>query len=179
MSDQKRRTPERRLATAYHEAGHAVVHALLGLTNHKVSIRPEGADDGQCLTPSVPQCTARTWREQRSIARKQIVGCYAGLYAERLVDPYAPDWRGREDEDNARFLSRTFEVFPRNFSYVGDSEHLRFLDKLRAESRRLVHQYREAIAAVAEQLLRKKELDGEEVKQIIEPYLKGMDRFGR
>jgi ATP-dependent Zn protease len=168
-------SPERSLkelrATAYHEAGHAVITIVQGLTLKKVSIVPGEDYNGLSVEPAVAGYDFSNAREARSIARMLIIGCYAGMPAERLVDPDAPDSHGEDDEDNAFRLSREHQVLPRYCSIVGDEYHWKYLDKLRAEARRLVKKHRRAIAKVADELLQEQELDGAKAKNLIEPLL--------
>jgi hypothetical protein len=166
-------------ATAYHEAGHAVANVALGLAINKVSIIPgedhHGLDyTGICVSPGVLDYhypSAGVVREQRAVARAHIVACYAGMAAQRLVDPHRPDEHAAGDEENAMELSRLFGVFPRGCSRVGDEAHLRYLDKLRAEARRLVRKHWRAVAELAEELLQCEVLSGPEAEKIIRPLL--------
>lgn len=82
-----------------------------------------------------------------------------------------PDSNGADDECDAFELSRTYNVVPRHRCNIGDEYHLAFLRKLQKEAeRRLVLRHREAIAALAEELLKKTEMNHEQVKKVIEPF---------
>lgn len=166
-----KRTPEDLRATAYHEAGHAVVTFAQGLTIDTVSIIPAEDYNGICLEPSVLGYRFESWRDRRAIARALIVVCYAGMHAQRLVDPNAADWHGDGDESDAFQLSQNYEVLPRYCSWVGDDAHDRYLDRLRQEAKRLVMKHRTAIAALAEALLQEKEVDRSAAEAIVEPLL--------
>jgi ATP-dependent Zn protease len=163
--------PVRPLLLAYHEAGHAVVGIALGLAVKHVEIGREGTSLGRCLAPTPLGYHAASRREQRSIARDEILATYAGLAAERLIDPDAPDYHGADDDEYAFDLSRQFEVMPRRCSYVGDDAHDAYLARLRREAGRLVLRHRSAIAALAETLLQRKRLEGPEVEAIVKPLL--------
>ena len=78
-------TTEPREQTAYHEAGHAVATIVQGLTVNKVTIRRRGDYLGVCVEPGVVMYKSYTRRERRQIARAVIIGCYAGIEAERLA----------------------------------------------------------------------------------------------
>lgn len=166
---EKRRTPAQRRATAYHEAGHAVVFHYFGMISDEVSIVP-GDDFVGTHTHAPPIMFEATTRERRSLARGMIVSCYAGLAAQRLVGSDAPDWCADSDEENAFYLSREYQVFPRTISYVGDEFHDRYLDRLRGEARRLVQRLRPYIAKLAEALLKSKKgkLSGKQVAKLLE-----------
>jgi hypothetical protein len=159
------------LATAYHEAGHAVITFAQGLTVHKVSIVPGEEYNGVCVEPGVARYHPSNSREQRAIARAQIVSYYAGMPAQRLVNPKPPEHHGASDEDAAFALSRQFLVLPRYCSHIGDERHDAYRRRLRQEACRLVGKHRRAIDLLASHLFRRQELQGEEALRLIEPLL--------
>lgn len=158
-------------ATAYHEAGHAVVSLALGLAIDHVSILAGKGYTGSCTGPSVLGYEAANQREQRSIARALILSCYAGMHAQRLVDPDAPEEQGFDDDADAFNLSQNCAVLPRSCQTVGDEQHIAYLDRLRQEARRLVRRHRRAIGVLAQALLRRNELNAAEAKAIVQPFL--------
>jgi ATP-dependent Zn protease len=162
------RSDEELRATAYHEAGHAVITVVQGLTINKVSIVPGHDYNGICSQPGVAGYHYSNRREERSIARAIIIGLYAGMPAQRLVDPNPPAFHGQDDEDDAYELSRRHRVLPRHCDIEGDEYHLAYLERLRAEAQRLVRGHRWVIAKVAEELLQRQELDGAEAEELIE-----------
>jgi ATP-dependent Zn protease len=119
----QKRTPEQIRATAYHEAGHAVVHVAMGLVNNKVSIIPGKDYNGVCHAPNVLGYYETHKSKRRAIGRALIIGCYAGLHAQQLVDAAPEEYHGASDDSLALELSRTWGVLPRGCSYVGDDEH--------------------------------------------------------
>jgi ATP-dependent Zn protease len=157
--------------TAYHEAGHAVVDLALGLTVQKVSIVPDDASNGFCRGPSVQLYEASGRKERRTVARAAIISCYAGLEAQRLVDPNPAEHHGDGDEDEAFELSRRWGVLPGRCDFIGDDRHQAYLDRLRTEARRLVKRQRAAVARLAAELLARRELEGAEVERIVLPLL--------
>jgi ATP-dependent Zn protease len=167
----QKRTPQELRATAYHEAGHAVAAIAQGLTIHKVSIVPGVGYYGVCFSLSVLHYVFRSQKERREIAEGIIIGCYAGLPAQQLVDPNPKKYHGRQDEDNAYDVSRRWEVLPRNCRQVNDDAHKKYLDRLRNKARQLVNEQRNAIAALAEELLQNQELDSAAAEAIVEPLL--------
>ena len=160
-----------RQGTAYHEAGHAVVSLVLGLIVERVSIIAGDDSEGRCTGPSVLACHSSGRKAQRVTARANIVACFAGMPAQRLVDPQAPDYHGEQDDEDAFELSRQFEVLPRGCSHVGDDRHWEFLNKLRTEAARCVRRNKQAIAALAQALLIQSELAGDAVERIVRPLL--------
>ena len=76
-------SPEEKLATAYHEAGHAIINLEVPEADplHKVTIIPRGRALG--LTMSLPEkdrySISKTWMESR------IAICFGGRIAEQLI----------------------------------------------------------------------------------------------
>jgi ATP-dependent Zn protease len=168
---QRPRPPELE-CTAYHEAGHAVAALALGLSVNTISIVPD--PDGECagfvLSPGVLGYETSSSREQKEIARRCIVRLYAGMEAQRLVDPDPADYHDEDDEDNAFDLAREYALGPRG-GHVGDDRHRDYLERLRVKARRLIHRHRAAVDRLAEELLAHKELSGAEVERIVRPFL--------
>ena len=166
------RTPAALLATAYHEAGHVVVAAHFGLPITDVTIVPSGDALGKATHPSPLMLDLEgTAAARRRAAREMIVAAYAGLAAQRLVEPQAPDFHGSADEENAMCLSQKYAVLPRNCGFVGDEAHEAYLEKLRGEAKRLVRRLRMAIDALARELLGRKTIPGGEAVSIADRFL--------
>ena len=164
------RDPDALRATAYHEAGHAVAEVVQGLSVSSASIVADADDDslGRCYSPPVLGYEFNSAREQRQVARASIVGCYAGVEAQRLVDPAPADFHGQADDEQAFAVSREYAVLPRSCEFVGDDAHMAYLERLRREARRLVRKHRRAVEAVAEALLQHETLDGVDIEAIVE-----------
>jgi ATP-dependent Zn protease len=160
-------------ATAYHEAGHAVVMLAFGLEIDEATISPDAERDsnGHISHPPPLGYITTGVRDRRSLVRAMILSSYAGMEAERLVDPDAPHYHGAGDADTAFYLSRTYEVLPRKMEYVGDDAHWRFLDRLKSEARHIVHDLRGPIGRLADELLSKTRLTGAEVEALVAPML--------
>ncbi|MGO9665730.1 MAG: hypothetical protein ACLP66_20765 [Polyangia bacterium] len=161
-------------ATAYHEAGHAVLMAYFGLGFSDVTIAPDAErdSDGHITHPSplgYEGCDGK--RERRAVARQLILMAYAGVAAERLIQPDAPDYHGASDEENAFQLSRTYGVQPRHLSFVGDAQHWEFLGRLQNEARGLVLRLRAPIAKLADELLSRTTLTWAEVEAVVGPMI--------
>jgi hypothetical protein len=158
-------------ATALHEAGHAVVHLYFGLPIIRVTIDPDGDVLGSMAHHSPMMIDVPSGRGRRQIARQMILGCFAGLHAQRLVDTHAPECHGSEDVHNAWTLSRDYGVLPRWCDYIGDDAHADFMNRLQMESRRLVQRLRVPIEILAEHLLLSRTMIAEEVESVITPHL--------
>ncbi len=146
-------------ATAFHEAGHAVVLLHFGLPFTEVTICPGAGSLGHITHPPPLGVEHQGARERRTIARRQILAAYAGLEAERLIAPDAPEACAEGDHDAAVELSRAHQVMPRGPVHVMDERHLKFLEGLRAESRRLVRRLCAPIERLAVALLAAETLD--------------------
>jgi hypothetical protein len=107
-------------------------------------------------------------REYRSNARALILSTYAGMHAQRLVDPDAPDFHGESDGNLAFEISVRCQVFPQYCDRVGDTRHREYLDRLSGEARLLVKRHGKVIEKFAELLLQRKELEGAEAEEFIQ-----------
>lgn len=84
-------TPTHDEATAYHEAGHAVVALALGRPVHRVSVLPNQERLGQCEFRKGVFRPSEDWLEQ------EILIALAGMAAEaRHTGQYARDGAGRD-----------------------------------------------------------------------------------
>jgi len=162
-------------ATAFHEAGHAVVALYFGYLFHEVSILPSAEHDSYGHVTHAPPLLydCRNAREQKTLARQMILSAYAGLPSQRLVQPAAPDFYGDADDDNALSLSCDYHVFPRRRSvgFIGDGMHVAYLGRLKREARRLVSMLRTPIEKLAEALLDRTTLTGKEADEMVRPLL--------
>lgn len=158
--------------TAFHEAGHTVVGLYLGYIPGEISIAPSAEHDSHGHVTHGPPLMydCRTARERKTLARQMILASYAGLPAQRLVDPTAAEYEGNSDDENAFWLSRTHGIFPRWLSHVGDDRHHQHLARLKRESSRLVFMLRTAIEKLAEALLERTTLTGEEADMEYVPH---------
>lgn len=95
-----------------------------------------------------------------------IIAAYAGVPAQRMVDPDADSGWGAEDDRNAWELSRIYELFPPGTSYWGDTVHQAYMEGLRDQAGRLVTRLRKPIAAVAAALVERESMTGEEALEV-------------
>jgi ATP-dependent Zn protease len=139
--------------TAYHEAGHAVIAYRLGYQVEKASIiRRRGTLGRVHVQP-------RTSPDDIKIN-------LAGQLAEALVNANGGDIQlgSIGDWQNARRNARKFV----DLGFIGRREKDVLIEELLHDTRALVHRDREAIAAVAEALLERKTLTGDDIRRIME-----------
>jgi hypothetical protein len=143
-----RRTLER---TAYHEAGHAVMHCLLHVPFRRVSVRRGVGSVGRIIP--LRECEASSLRD----AVRLILCLYAGTWATKIRtgrhdgfwDAAGSDWSKAEsialdrgcDEDD--------------------------LGKLWDKTPRVLRQHWPAVEAIAKELLKHGEMSGKRVRQIV------------
>ena len=186
---------EEKKNTAYHEAGHAVVAALLEQADplHKVTIIPRGQALG--ITMQLPLDDKHTYT--RAYLRDQLAILMGGRIAEELFMEHMTTGAGN-DLERATALARqmvcewgmsgmgpvTFgrrdeEVFlgreiTRHRSYSEatairiDSEVQSLLSEGYSRARKLIEDNADGLARIADALLEREVLDGAEVKALIE-----------
>jgi ATP-dependent Zn protease len=139
--------------TAYHEAGHAVIALRLGYEIGKVTIKRRYTFLGSA------EIRNRTSPDDIRIN-------LAGPLAEGLVNPNDEDIQlgSLSDWRNARRSAREFV----ELGFIGDREGGILIEELLQETRALVRRDRKAIAAVAEALLNRKTLSGDDIRRIVE-----------
>jgi len=139
--------------TAYHEAGHAVIALRLGYEIRKVTIVPRRGSLGRA------EIRNRTSPDDIRIS-------LAGALAEALVNPTPSDIQdgSRTDWRNARRSTREFAAL----GFIGPREKGILIEELLQETRALVRRDKKAIARVAEALLKRWTLTGDDIKRIVE-----------
>lgn len=169
--------------TAYHEAGHVVVSVALGFPIDKVTIKRHrdplwGVFLGETARPGLRTLEgAAEPREFRRMVRDSIISTYAGFEAELICDPGANPKHAKHDWDEAWSAPSHYSVFPRGCRQVGDEVYEAFLLRQRQTARLLARKHWRAIEAVAEALLRRGTLSGEEVQAIALPFLGSSKRI--
>src|SRR4051812_6885917 len=191
MSESERRTP------AYHEAGHALVAKLLEKLSdpvHKVTIIPRGPALG--LTQQLPKedrlSMSRDFAKARlavmmggRVAEEIVFGQFttgagndikqASNLARRMVTEFGmSDVIGpisyASDEESI-FLGRDFTSRSRNYSEAVanqiDDEVRKFILDSHEEARRLLSEHREILDRLANALLERETLDGDEVDALV------------
>ena len=154
---------EERVYVAYHEAGHIVVGAHLGLPLGGATIVPEGRISGSCGDECNPRYYEfRTRRSQKAWTRKAIISLYAGDEAELLLDPDHTPGGGGSDRSAAYDLSVDFEIFPDGIEFIGDDLHDEYLENLQAEAREILERRWSLVAKIAGALLERGTLSKDE-----------------
>ena len=188
-------TDEEKKTTAYHEGGHAIVAALLPDADplHKVTIIPRGQALG--LTMQLPMEDKYT--HKREYLKAQLAILMGGRVAEEIemdqmttgagndieratdlsrrmvcewgMSPMGPMTFGKKEEQI--FLGREISQH-RDYSEATairiDAEVSNLVKWGYTEAKRILTEHRPALIAVAEALLEREVLDGEEVKTLID-----------
>ncbi len=182
---------EERAATAYHEAGHAVVQALIRHADpiHKVTIIPRGQALG--ATFSLPEKDRYGFGRRYLLATMRVL-CGGRIAEERRTGDVSSGAAMdiRQVTDFARHMilewgmseklgfvhysgSDTREVFipERDYSEetarIIDQEVRRFIDEAYEEARTIIDQHWDKVTAIAEALLKYETLQGDEVIRLI------------
>lgn len=154
---------ERRVA--YHEAGHAVAASILGFHIIEVSIGDDGKFQGYCaVMPPDPTPGGLSIGEyEAAIIRK-----HAGMRALFQVSADPQDLvseAARLDAEAARQMANDarnqFEAL------AGHADLTAWYDALLNRTVTLVEEYWQAISAIAEMLLERRRMDGQEVQATI------------
>ena len=155
-----------RIATAYHEAGHAVMAVSLGRTIHKATIAPAKIQTGGTRMGAVKLERGRR-KSGQDWLEDEVLILFAGMVAEaqftgsRCTQGAASDLRAIEK------LLCTRAQTERQFEKL----HRRLLDKTEHLLSDQVHE--KAIAVVAEQLLLHETIKGRLVKHYFEQVTGG------
>jgi cell division protease FtsH len=185
---------ERRM-TAIHEAGHALLHYFLKNADplHKVTIVPHG----RALGVTLPLPEEDIYSHTRGWIEDWIAICYGGWIAEKLIfnetttgtkhdiqqatdmarhmvcewgmaEEMGPVAYGQEEEpiflgkEIARHKDYSEETARRIDKAVKE-----ILDKARGEAERIIHEQKTGLEALADALLSRETLVGDEVRQIL------------
>jgi cell division protease FtsH len=180
-----------RVATAYHEAGHAVVQVLLEDADpvHKVTIIPRGNMGG--ATFSLPekdrygfgklylQATMRVLCGGRIAEERKTADVSSGASMDiQMVTQYARhmilEWGMSDKLGFVNYAgSDTRESFIPEKDYsdetarIIDEEVKMIIDQAYADARRLLDQNWDKVVAIAEALLKYETLQGEEIKRLM------------
>ncbi|HHQ47536.1 MAG TPA: ATP-dependent metallopeptidase FtsH/Yme1/Tma family protein [Acidobacteria bacterium] len=195
---------EEKTLTAYHEAGHALVAAIVPEADplHKVTIIPRGMALG--LTQQLPLEDRYTYKKTYlkanlrvlmggRLAEELIFGAEqittgAGNDLERVTDlarKMVCEWGMSESMGPLTFGQKEESIFlgreiTRHQDYSNetavqiDREVRRIVDEAYSGARIILEEHRKALEAVAESLLENEVLDGEEVYDLIEQH-SGLD----
>jgi cell division protease FtsH len=188
-------TDEEKKITAYHEAGHALLAALLPHTDplHKVTIIPRGMALG--LTQQLPTEDKHNWSKDQLESR--IAVCMGGRIAEDMTfgqittgaqndieqatemarkmvcewgmsETLGPLTYGKKEE--AIFLGKEFnrhQDYSEATALKIDSEVKRIVSEQYDRAARILTERRPVLVQVAEALLEHEVLDGEQIQQVL------------
>ena len=187
-------TAEEKRATAYHEAGHTLLHYYLKNADplHKVTIIPHGRALG--LTMSLPEKDAYT--KNRSFLEDRIKICMGGYVAEdivygetttgtsndikqatqmarRMVTEWGMSALGfvsLSDDDEPLFLGREIarhKDYSEETARRIDEEVGKILDKCMDDTRNILTTHRDQLDALTEALVQKETLDDKEIREML------------
>jgi hypothetical protein len=156
-------------ATAYHEAGHAVVGwRLYGIRKRGASIIPDldagslGHVHARVVLGGRPDVTPSG--SVRLKVENQVIGLLAGAEAQRKYNP-----RSLRNYGHSSDYQRAIDLL--SYFTSGNEELGLYFKLLRLRSRRMVDRLWPAIKAVAAELLIKKSLPGPEISKVIHSAL--------
>jgi ATP-dependent Zn protease len=155
--------------SAYHEAGHAFMAICVGAQIHSVTIDPDWDDgpqrfgDAQIIWPAGVVGPKQT-------AEKRILVALAGPVAEMIHtgDPFHPglvaEWSG--DWNDAWKSSESLHADQQRRLACLESLTVQLYQALRKD------EYWAAVASIADHLLAHETLEGEQVEEIVGPWLR-------
>jgi|ERR1039458_1297301 hypothetical protein len=172
-------------ATAYHEAGHAVVGIALGLNIDSVSMRRRkgrfGPEQASVVFTEYWGVKNFGLRARFEFAKSYVTCMFAGYEAQRLVDSdLVSTFTAEGDRKNAVCFLPEEKLFPdgrpkyiRGCKKFGDEAYWRWLDNRQKDARRIVRREKAAIAAVARTLMtaEKKDFTHDEIEESLNPLL--------
>ena len=187
-------TPEEKLATAYHEAGHALLLYYLKHLDplHKVTIIPHGRALG--LTISLPEKDAYT--KNRSALVDWIKECMGGYVAEQLVygetttgtsndikqateiaRRMVTEWGmselgfiGYGKEDEPLFLGREIaqhKDYSEETARKIDQQVIKIMEEAMTDAHSLLEAHRDQLDILAKELVEKETLDDDEIRALL------------
>lgn len=150
-----------RIATAYHEAGHAVVAHSLGRMIQKVTIKPGRSAWGQSRLGVCELQKGRS-KASRNQREDEVLILFAGMVAEaRHTGQYCPEGAGQDLALIERILCDQVGTVKQH-----ERLHRRLLDK----TEHLLHddQHWRAVELVASELLEKETIRGRTVRHFFD-----------
>jgi ATP-dependent Zn protease len=154
----------RRVATAYHEAGHAVMGILLGCSPQSVSILPDGSGAvGKTTFPddpdSIPRYLDKSPKRQRYLEQRAM-SALAGTVAHDLKYPSRRHDAGDQcDYERARELIECFTT--------SREHHTAYVKMLMIKARDYLKKDWSCVEAVATALLEHDQLSGDALSEIV------------
>jgi ATP-dependent Zn protease len=154
---------------AYHEAGHAVIGVILGLQLKRVTCVDNGRTPPNCswdyseidrlLTESENQNNSTKIDE---FTRNHAMMCLASEYAEQLA------CKTSSDEQEEALHCDYLDAQRIRYNYTGNYLGKTLLKQLHTKTKGLVQQHNAAVEKVAEQLLKEKSLNHDQILSLIQ-----------
>lgn len=149
------------IIAAHHEAGHGVGSIYLGIPIQTLSIASEESGDGRYVNPM----TCKEIRDR---------GCWEEVIVIGLLGPLVEGLIFRRFDRNKCF-DDFWNIKKILITFLEDDPSLRRTVKVRCKRRatEILHSlgFLDAVRDLAQELLRHKHLDGEQVKGIVQRYL--------
>jgi ATP-dependent Zn protease len=156
---------DRKRESAVHEAGHAVIARALGIPAGEVTIQPTVDSLGHSVFADPRFDWRRGDGSKAKAANTFVVALFAGAEAERILLKSQVVGDGVDQERATACLAWAGAV--RGASFVGDEHFDRHEAKLRKKSVELVLKYRPQIELLADALMERETLTGEEVDALL------------
>jgi hypothetical protein len=178
-----RRPRRKKVKLAYHEAGHAVAAWICGIRVKRVTIVPDARSLGHVVHQFMPVCIETdSWdredweafmyedREPRGTPsleeakhnrETEIIILLAGGIAARRYNP-----RGREDYTSGD--REDMHAFVRSYVTVSAQKGEAYVDRLKARAAEILEEHWYLVKALAEELLGRRTLDGDETTKFLE-----------
>lgn len=151
-------------ATAVHEAGHAVIGLALGFPCGGVTIKRTKVELGHAAMGNPLDGWRRGDGPRRELAEEVAIGLYAGAEAERLILNSQLCGDGDDVELARSFLAKYVET--RSSAHIEEALE-REEERLRGLTRELVGEHRDQILVIADALLARGRLSGDEVDALL------------
>ena len=150
-------------STAYHEAGHAVIGRVLGLSCGDATAEPDHDSAGHAITHD-QWVTWRDWEERgkwrdlSSVVLARVISFMAGVESENELLGRNEGGDG-DDRFQVRLMASELDIPNGNWEC--------YEMRIRAQTRRLVRRHRLRIERVAQALLERGTLEADEIDAII------------
>jgi ATP-dependent Zn protease len=157
----------RDVATAYHEAGHAIVAWHEKMVVHKITIIPDGETHGKVTHSNVLKSIHLDFnrsRRARQRAERSIRVALAGTIAQRRYKPKS--WRrDHSGDDHAKAADLAMAIS------VSDIEANDLLSLLDSQTTHIINRHWNLIDALAKEILRRRKMNSKEIKHFLSVHL--------
>jgi hypothetical protein len=152
---------------AYHEAGHAVIARVLGLSTSGATIKATEEELGHAIVGNPLSGWRRGDGPRRNLVEAFILSLFAGGESEKF-------FIGNSDSvgdgpDLAKIGAAMEKIRIPGAVYVGDEYWQAYTEKLRRKAANLVRQHSKTIKKVAMALLEKESLTFEQLNELVNP----------